>query len=367
MWLGVLEGAGCFVSLVAVFRIIRRTGNSYHQPISTETTTRNIHPRARPINTPPQGQINRGYIYSNTAQIQSPTTALQFYAQTFPHLSVEEWNREFLEGRIITRGFKGNNAPVLETKINSDYEIRRGEKLAYYKPPWREPAVPLDLPVLYEDDHILAVNKPAGLQVLPGGGFQDSTVLGILKRRSDIPCYPVHRLGRGTSGVLLCAKSQIGRRKLSKDFKDHKVVKIYRALVEGIVSEDKIDVRAPIGPLKSGPFKGINAYVEDGKASYTILKVLKRDVKRNESLVEADIQTGRPHQIRIHCAFTGHPLVADPFYAPGGRPVWSSHDSAPPRIGDVGYWLHSMRLEVAHPMLGQKLVLVAPVPGELGL
>ncbi|KAJ0718604.1 putative isomerase [Helianthus annuus] len=216
--------------------------------------------------------------------------------------------------------------------------VRIGTELVYHRRPWKEPYAPYLLEVLFEDDHLIALNKPSGLQVLPGGLFQQRTVLTQLQWRiknqeSLVPdrelCpVPVHRLGRGTSGILLCAKTKLAKTRLAALFADKtsavsnnrkidnevnkvgKMSKIYRALASGIINEDEAVIDEPIGTVKySGVAKGLYVASPSGKPALSKVHVLKRDVQNNLTVVQVEIQSGRPHQIRIHLSFIGHPLI----------------------------------------------------------
>ncbi|KAJ0046883.1 hypothetical protein Pint_06086 [Pistacia integerrima] len=218
-----------------------------------------------------------------------------------------------------------------------DMILSAGSELVYHRLPWKEPDAPYLLEVSYEDNDMIALNKPSGLQVLPGGLFQQRTVLKQLqwqasKQKSSLSNQeshpvPVHRLGRGTSGILLCAKTKLAKTCLAAYFADgtsvigansdmnmelctRKISKIYRALVSGMVEEDEIIIKQPIGIMQyPGVAKGLYVATPSGKPALSKVKVLERDVQGNRTLVQVAIQSGRPHQIRIHLAFVGHPLV----------------------------------------------------------
>ncbi|XP_076896374.1 RNA pseudouridine synthase 5-like [Bidens hawaiensis] len=276
--------------------------------------------------------------------------------------------------------------------------LSTGTELVYHRRPWKEPYAPYLLEVLFEDDHLIALNKPSGLQVLPGGLFQQRTVLTQLQWRiknQELCPVPVHRLGRGTSGILLCAKTKVAKTRLAALFADSltkslcgrkvnnevnkvgKMSKIYRALASGIISEDEVVIDEPIGTVKyPGVAKGLYVASPSGKPALSKVHVLKRDIENNLTVVQVEIQSGRPHQIRIHLAFIGHPLIGDPLYLTGGKPQCSVHETvdetfaedggyqrpANPVPGDCGYYLHAHQLVLCHPITNEVFKITAPLP-----
>ncbi|KAJ6322932.1 hypothetical protein OIU77_012713 [Salix suchowensis] len=244
--------------------------------------------------------------------------------------------------------------------------LRDGMELVYHRLRWREPDAPYLLQVLYEDDDMIAVNKPAGLQVLPGGLFQQRTVLMQLQWRASKGSpslethgshpVPVHRLGRGTSGILLCAKTKVAKTSLAAFFaegtsligdssntnmeqsKRRKISKIYRALVNGILKQDKIIIKQPIGTARyPGVAKGLYVASASGKPALSKVEVLERDSQLNQTLVQVEIESGRPHQIRIHLSFIGHPLLGDPLYDVGGQPMCFDSEHEDESFAEDGY------------------------------
>ncbi|XP_073130528.1 RNA pseudouridine synthase 5 isoform X2 [Henckelia pumila] len=279
-----------------------------------------------------------------------------------------------------------------------------GAELAYYRLPWKEHDAPYLLEILYEDDDVIALNKPSGLQVLPGGLFQQRTVLTQLQRHvaTTSGCQephpvPVHRLGRGTSGILLCAKTKLAKsclaaffadgtavleicRKNDSRMKTRNITKQYRALVSGVIAVDEVAIDQPIGIVKyPGVAKGLYVASASGKPALSKVVVLERDLPGKSTLVQVEIQSGRPHQIRIHLSYIGHPLIGDPLYCTGGQPKCVNHEIADecfaqdggyqrpekPVPGDCGYRLHAHRVVFSHPVTNEVIEVIAPLPSIL--
>jgi len=230
---------------------------------------------------------------------------------------------------------------------DTDTVLRPGNKLIWRRPPWEEPDVPLAFAVLYKDEYLLAVAKPAGLPTMPGGGmFMENTLLTMVRRRYP-EASPLHRLGRGTSGVVLFAHAPEAFAKVSQAWSRGEVFKSYRALVAGVPAANEFDIDIRIGRISHPFLKTIHAAVSNddgnGKQAHSLVRVLER--RDNCALVEVRIITGRPHQIRIHMAAAGHPMIGDPLYDVGGIPKPGSR--ALP--GDTGYYLHNAFLGFPHP------------------
>lgn len=288
--------------------------------------------------------MNSGHVYEGVAGEGGPLLA--YLSSAFGHSSEAEWRARVSEGRVLVDGVPARPEDVL----------RRGQRVAWRRPPWEEPAAPLGFTVLHEDAHVLAVSKPSGLPTLPGAGYVEHTLWFQVRRRFPTAA-PVHRLGRGTSGVVLFALTAEAARALEKAWRAGEVEKSYRAVVSGEPARDAFDVDVPIGPVPHPRLGTVHAASPSGKAALSHVRVVERRGK--ESLVEVVIATGRPHQIRIHMAAAGHPLAGDPLYAAGGAP----RPEAVP--GDAGYRLHALRLRLPHPVTGRPLELASPPPGGL--
>ena len=291
--------------------------------------------------------MNEGYDYRERVQPQAGETVLAYLARRYPHSTAETWAERIAAGEVTLDGSLATAA----------VRVSPGQTLVWRRPPWEEPAVPLAFAVLFRDAHLLAVAKPRGLPTMPAGGFLTHTLLHIVQARFP-GAAAMHRLGRGTSGLVLFARTGEARRAVAKAWRTGAVVKRYRALVSGRPSRDAFDVDTPIGLVDHPRLGRVYAAVREGKPSLTHVRVL--EARDGQTLIEATIPTGRPHQIRIHLAAAGHPLVGDPLYVSGGLPA-----PDPVLPGEMGYHLHAHRLEIDHPVTGERLVLECALPRAL--
>ncbi len=287
--------------------------------------------------------LNRGYVYRSVVEPRDAgRSVLEHHAARFAHSSRAGWQRAIEAGQVLVDGEVADCARIL----------RAGERLEFHRPPWDEPEVPLAFEVVHEDADVLVVAKPAGLQVLPAGPFCEHTLLRLVQASAPerATSAPVHRLGRGTSGLVLFGCNAAARAALSAQFEDGRARKTYLALASGTALPLSCRARAPIGPRAHGPLR-VWCVEPGGKPSLTRLRVLARDAARDRSLVAAQPITGRPDQIRIHLAACGAPLVGDPLFGIGGVP---RSDARP---GDGGYFLHAAALGIVHPATGRALKL----------
>jgi 23S rRNA pseudouridine1911/1915/1917 synthase len=293
---------------------------------------------------------NGGWIHrERIALADAGATVLAHLAARHPRASELEWARRIESGEVR---IDGRPAAPGES-------LGAGQELIWARPPWIEPEAPLAMALLHEDEDLLAVAKPSGLPTLPGGGeFQDHTLLALVRRRWP-EASPMHRLGRGTSGVVLFARTAEAARRVQAAFREHRLRKVYRTLCAGQPDLDAFDIAAPIGEVPHPLLRSVHGAAPGGRTAFSRVQVLER--REEGALVEVEIETGRPHQIRIHLAFAGHPLLGDPLYGPGGIPLPGT--MALP--GDLGYRLHALRLDLVHPRTGRSLAIVCAPPREL--
>jgi len=301
----------------------------------------------------PLGSMNRGWEYYDTVRGDvAGQTVLDYYTRRYRHSSREQWLRRIEDGYVTLDG----------STVSADQVLRGGETLCYHRPPWEEPSAPLTYDVLHADDHILVVNKPSGLPVLPGGGFLAHTLLHLVRRDYGDGASPLHRLGRGTSGVVLFSRTVESAKRLSALFRNRRVEKTYLAVVSGDMP-DTLEITTPIGRVSHPLLGDVFAAHPGGKPSRSRCRVLERDARRNLALVEVVIETGRPHQIRIHLSAAGFPLLGDPLYGPGGLPrVDASSTETASLPGDCGYFLHALRLSFIHPVARTAVSFACPPP-----
>jgi 23S rRNA pseudouridine1911/1915/1917 synthase len=224
-----------------------------------------------------------------------------------------------------------------------------------------EPDPSVAFEVVHEDDDVLVVDKPAGLVVHPGAGNITGTMVhGLVARYPELAEVGdadrpgiVHRLDRDTSGLLVVARTEAARRRLVADLSARRVERVYLALVHGCPESDAGLVDAPLGRSTRTPTK--MTVSERGKEARTRYEVLQRWPDPGCSLLRCTLETGRTHQIRVHLAAIGHPVVGDDAYDRG----WKSPVEVP------RFFLHATHLAFDHPTTGEHLSFDSPLPADL--
>ncbi|MFZ4804857.1 MAG: pseudouridine synthase [Synechococcus lacustris] len=303
---------------------------------------------------------NNGWTYRDRiSPAQAGLDLISFYAGRYPHSSAQCWAERLAAGELELNG----------VPVSASLPLACGDQLSWRRPPWQEPPVPDQWQLLHDDGDLLVINKPSGLPVLPAGGFLNHTVLGLLAQRyGDTAPRPVHRLGRFTSGLLVCARQPESRawlsarlRESSRTADNSDCQKVYRALTAPLPPElqpgQPLAITTPIGrrphPLLGSIWAAALPADRQALAAASCLTLLER--RADACLVEVEISSGRPHQIRIHTAAIGAPLLGDPLYRADGS------CSATALPGDGGYQLHAQRLRLL--LANQTLLnLSAPPP-----
>ena len=299
--------------------------------------------------------LNRGYAYTTIISSKDHgRTLLSHLASLYPHSTPQAWQQNLNNGEVALNGVTASGSESLTS----------GQTLVWNRPPWIEPDSPQHFEVLFEDPHLLAVNKPGGLPTLPGGGFMENTLLRLVQKQTP-NANPVHRLGRATTGIVLFAKTAQAAAKLSANWNTSRIQKIYRALAQGIARQDAYEILTPIGLVPHPRIGSVWAASPSGKPSKSLAKVISRAPSSTASsstpgttTFEVRLSSGRPHQIRIHLASIGHPLVGDPLYGLTGQPL----ENLPGLPGDGGYFLHAQFLNFQHPITGEQINLEAALP-----
>ncbi|QEK11987.1 RluA family pseudouridine synthase [Crassaminicella thermophila] len=268
---------------------------------------------------------------------------------------LEDMSRSFIQ-KLIEKGKIKINGDVVQVKR---YKVKENDVIEIEIPDAEilnvEPEnIPIE--IIYEDDDLLIVNKPQGMVVHPAPGNYSGTLVNALlyhcKNLSSINgvIRPgiVHRIDKDTSGLLMVAKNDIAHKSLAAQLKEHSIHRIYIALVHGNIKEEKGTIHAPIGRHPVDRLK--MAVVEkNGKDAITHFRVLKRF--NNYTLIEARLETGRTHQIRVHMAYINHPLVGDPVYGP-----------KKPKFNLKGQMLHAKTLGFIHPSKGNFMEFQSDLP-----
>jgi len=277
----------------------------------------------------------------------------RFLVANLPHVSLSKVRRMIADGIVLINGEQGLPGQRLS----------EGDKIAIHAsslPVSAATPEPLPLDIIYEDEHIILINKSAGILVHPSNKVKTGTLTNALSHyylvsgQKSARTGLVHRLDAQTSGMIVIAKTLRAHRGLSKAFHERHVAKSYVTIVRGVVDNNSGMIDAPIGhDPKTWPRWKV---MDEGRHSQTKYRVLQRF--RSHTLLELEPLTGRTHQIRIHCAFIGHPVIGDPFY---GRSIEVSSDG--PHLKH--HLLHASRIEFLHPVSKQQMSFEAPLPSVM--
>jgi len=313
------------------------------------------------MTTPAAGDGDRG---AGTVDLEVPpehegSRLDRFLAAVLPERSRSQIQRLIREGQVTVGG----------RPCRVSTSVRTGQQVAVAVPAPR-PAAPaaeaLPLVLLHEDADLVVVDKPAGMVVHPAAGHASGTLVNaLLHHITDLSGVGgeerpgiVHRLDRGTSGVMVVAKHDRSHAELARQFHDREVDKAYLALVWGVVQAGRrIDL-----PIGRDPANRQKMSARARRARSAVTRVTRAEHLRGVSLVEVAIATGRTHQIRVHLGAIGHPIVGDATYG-GIRRRLPPHLKAVARLERP--FLHAARLTFAHPADGRRLTFESPLPADL--
>jgi 23S rRNA pseudouridine1911/1915/1917 synthase len=282
-------------------------------------------------------------------------------------VAVPTLSRERLKALIRSGAVEAKGEAVRDPAIKV-----RGDEIFHITVPQPEPAhnVPQDIPlkIVFEDEHLLVVDKPAGLVVHPAAGNRDGTLVNALLHHcsgslSGIGGVArpgiVHRIDKDTSGLLLVAKTDVAHEGLAKQFAAHSIDRRYLAIVSGVPQQSQGIVDAPLARSAANRKKIAVVTGPRGKRAVTHWKRL--NVLRDTTLVECRLETGRTHQVRVHMASIGHPLIGDPVYGRPGR----THGKLLNELGFGRQALHAAELGFTHPVTGRRLSFSSPMPPDM--
>lgn len=246
--------------------------------------------------------------------------------------------------------------------------VRRGEHVRLIRERFVEPAAPREFAVLHADDALVVVDKPAGLPVHPSATYHRNTLTTILGERFGVDApHITHRLDKETSGIVVCARRGADEVFVKKQFEQRRVAKTYVAIVRGeALVDQRID--RPIRRAAEGLHMCMEVHPE-GAEAVTDVRVLER--RGGLSLVELHPHTGRQHQLRVHLASIGHPIVGDKLYGPGAQAIFlqvAEHGlthGALVILGHPRHALHASAIELEHPRTHERVRYEAPLPEDM--
>lgn len=290
----------------------------------------------------------------------------RFLAESLPELTRSQVKRLIDDGQVSIAG----------TTVKAGLKLRGGEavtiNLPKPEPVEAEPeAIPLD--VLYEDPHLIVIDKPAHMVVHPAPGHRGGTLVNaLLHHCRDLSGIGgalrpgiVHRLDKDTSGVMVATKDDRTHRQLARQFKAHTIQRRYRALVHGLVQNQQGTIDRPIGRHPAQRLK-MSSGARHGRRAVTHWQVLRRYDRDRLTLLDLALETGRTHQIRVHLAEMNLPVVGDPLYGSANLARGLADAGLRKLIEQLDrQFLHAWQLGFLHPESGAEMNFFAPLPGEL--
>lgn len=271
----------------------------------------------------------------------------------------EDYTRSYIQ-KLLEDGKISVNGQV----VKASYKLKLDDEICVEDAEIEEIQVlpeDIKLDIVYEDEDVIVINKPKGMVVHPGNGNYTGTMVNALmySHKDELSAINgvvrpgiVHRIDKDTTGIIVVAKNDKSHKVLVDDFKVHNITRKYIAIVKGIVEKDNIKIDLPIGRAQNDRIK-MAVTEKNSRSAVTYIKVLERFKKSGYTLVEATLETGRTHQIRVHMSYIGHPLLGDEVYSKGKN-----------EFGISGQMLHAKVLGFTHPITKKYLEFVQEEPDE---
>ena len=315
---------------------------------------------------------NGSHIFSRMGEIRTIDVRLEAahagwrldraLAAAVPTLSRERLKALIRSGAVEAEG-KSLRDPA--TKVRGEEAMRLA--VPEPQPPHNEPQnIPLN--VVFEDEHLLVIDKPAGLVVHPAAGNLDGTLVNALLHHcggslSGIGGVArpgiVHRIDKDTSGLLVVAKTDVAHEGLAKQFSAHSIDRRYLAVVKGVPKQVQGTIDAPLA--RSAVNRKKIAIVEGSRGKRAVTHWRRIQLLRDSALIECRLETGRTHQVRVHMASIGHPLIGDPVYGGSGK----SHGKILKELKFERQALHAAELGFIHPVTKHRLSFSSPMPPDM--
>jgi RluA family pseudouridine synthase len=282
----------------------------------------------------------------------------EYLAANFPFMSRSLWKKKIQEGQVV----------INATSIRGSYRLKNEDSISYYRPHTEEPEVDKNIEVIWEDSGVIAVYKPSNLPMHEGGRYYKNTFSEVIKDKVGPNWAAVHRLDRETSGIVLCAETTEMRKLLSEEFSTRAMKKVYLAIARGVPERKEWIVDEPIGDQTESKFRLKKWVMPDGLPSLTTFHTIA--ATNTHSLLRVFPKTGRTHQIRVHAAWSGLPLVGEKKYYPDEDLYLEYMDhgitenvlrlTECPRL-----CLHATAISFVHPITKKVCNIVCDMPADM--
>ena len=286
------------------------------------------------------------YIFSVKKKYNNKTL-IEFLDGSVPMISHENWLSKIKSGNL-----KVNNKPA-----TPNMRVVSGYQISHTSDERTDPPININLGLIYSDNDLLIVDKPAPLPMHPCGRFRKNTLINILKQAFHIDFKITHRIDANTTGIVVLAKNKVSATKIMRQFEDRTIKKEYLALVNGIVENDHFESTKSIG--KEIIAGGARALSIDGEKAHSIFRVIKRYPEMNQTLLSVVPKSGRTNQIRLHLVDLGHTIVGDVNYNDT-----FNMNSVPMTYDSDQLLLHAWKISFIHPTTGLMGTYTSPPPNK---